>query len=62
MGGRSGLGQGRNTSGAVAGSVRDFLALRRLEKHQNPSYMQGKGRVMGRDGIGQEKAEACGNL
>lgn len=62
MGGRSGPGQGRNTSEAVVGSVRDCLDLRRLEKHQNPSYRQGKGRAMGRDGTGQEEAEACSNL
>lgn len=46
MGGRSGPGQGRNTSGAVVGSVRDCLDLRRLEKHRNPFYRQGKGRWM----------------
>lgn len=62
MGGRSGPGQGRNTSGAVVGSVRDCLDLRRLEKHQNPFYRQGKERGTGRAGTGQEKAEARSNL
>lgn len=62
MVGRSGPGQGRNTSGAVVGSVRDWLDLRRLEKHQNPSYRQGKGRRMGRDETGQEKAGAYSDL
>lgn len=59
---QSGPGQGRNTSGAVVNSVRDWLDLRRLEKHQNPSYRQGKGRGRGRDGTGQERAEACSDL